>query len=108
MRNVINVLDPTGDIEITWDPDNPEEVAKARQMVLDLKSKGYSFFLVDGSEAPDEVTAGKGTLKARLVDAEELVPVDAPAEPSTEAPQETGRRGRRSTHAVATRPLRGG
>ncbi len=62
-----------GDILIQWDTEDPVEIAKARLAVLALKNQGYSFFLADGSPAPDEVSAGGGSLTVRRIDVEEIL-----------------------------------
>ncbi len=95
-------LDPCGDIRITWNEADPADVDRARQEVAELKSQGYSFFLVDGSTA-DEVAAGRGTLNCRRVEAEEIV---QDAEPAVE-PKRRGRPPGPTT-AVAVRPVAGG
>jgi hypothetical protein len=114
------VLDPTGDVRITWNPSDPASCARAREEVAALKAAGYSFFLVDGEPA-DEIAAGglAGTLSCRRVEMEELLPA-SPEEERTppivpeEGPDERPKRGpgrprkREPVQAVATRPLQGG
>lgn len=73
MRTRIHKLCHEGDIIIQWDTESPEEIAKARQAVLDLKNQGYEFFLADGSPAPDEVSAGGGSLTVRRITVHEVL-----------------------------------
>lgn len=42
----IAVPDVTGDVKLTWDPDNPEEVRHARDHFEKLKKAGHLFFKV--------------------------------------------------------------
>lgn len=35
-----------GDVKITWNPKNPEEVKTAEEMFLSLKAKGHMFFKI--------------------------------------------------------------
>jgi len=86
-KTVLHILCAEGDIRLTWDSSNQAEVAEARAAVLDLKRQGFQFFLIDGSLAPDEVSAGQGTLNCRRVEAEALLPAEAPVEVA--APPET-------------------
>ena len=84
--NELSVLNESGDTQIKWSHDNPEEQAAARQQIADLKAAGYSFFLVTGDPA-DEVAAGAGELEMRRVEADEIVTLPAapgpPPEPGT-------------------------
>lgn len=63
----IAVLNSSGDLKITWDPEDADAVANAREEVAGLRAMGYSFFIADGSPA-DEVAAGRGELTFRRVD----------------------------------------
>jgi len=106
--NVLTVLDGSGDVQIEWEPGDAEACAKARQTVQDLKSRGYSFFLVSGLPA-DEVTAGQGKLIVRKLAADEIVEPTAPAPDNTMKQSEAKpTRGRPRKEVVAVRPLRGG
>lgn len=67
MKPTINVLGSRGHITLTWDPDDPEDVARARAEVETLRSAGYTFFLTEGAPA-DEVAAGRGQLLVRRLD----------------------------------------
>jgi len=106
----LHILNAEGDLTITWDESDAESVARARREVQDLKAQGYQFFLVDDSPA-DEVSAGRGTLKARRVEAEEVIPAEQPDSEAATAEEEPRRgrgRPRGATRVIATQPLRGG
>lgn len=45
-RNVMSILDMTGDTKVIWDPKNPDEVDAARQQFNTLKAKGFLAFSV--------------------------------------------------------------
>lgn len=97
MTHLIHALTSAGDLTITWDPEQPDQVAEAQQAFEDLKAQGYQFFLVDGSTV-EEITTGQGALKCRRVEPEAVEPKRRGRPRKTEEP----------TLAVATRPLRGG
>ena len=42
--STLEILDASGDITLQWDPDVPEEVAKAKAEFLKLQDCGYAFF----------------------------------------------------------------
>lgn len=42
----IRSLCAEGDIKLSWDPEKPEEVKRAREMFSDLRAKGHLFFKV--------------------------------------------------------------
>ncbi len=87
----LEVLGAKGHLTIKWDPANEEDANHVREEIQRLKAAGYSFFTSDDQPA-DEVTAGKGELTFRRIEAEEVT------KPSTG-------RGRRT---VATQPVAGG
>ncbi len=103
----LTILDHEGDTTLTWDPQNPEETAAARDTVLDLKKQGYAFFLVDGNPA-DEVTAGQGTLIVRKLTAQEVLEPEPEPEPEPAALAGRPRKGRPRKQVIATRPISGG
>lgn len=118
MITTLSVLNSTGDLKLTWDSNNSAECEAMRETVADLKAKGYSFFLVDGSPA-DEVSAGSGGLLVRRLAADELV--ETTTGPIAEASPTPKRRGRPpkakvtadtesglDRRVVAVRPVRGG
>ena len=43
----LHVLDATGDIKLTWDPENNDETDAVRAQFDAWKAKGYSAFRVD-------------------------------------------------------------
>lgn len=92
--DTLEVLNGSGHLTLTWNPDDATEVARAREEVAKLKAAGYQFFLVDDGPA-DEVVAGHGSLIVKRLED----PTEA------EAPIESPKHGRRS---VAVRPLQGG
>jgi hypothetical protein len=116
MTTILSILNGSGDTKVTWDHDNPEEVAQARQTVADLAALGYVFFLTDGTPADAVTAAGGGALIARKLAPDEVVaavaettlPADSPETP--ERPKRRGRppKVRPETNVVAARPLRGG
>jgi hypothetical protein len=53
------VMDDTGDSRIQWDPQNPEEVAKAEAHFNKLKTKGFLAYSVNKS-------GNRGTVIARF------------------------------------------
>jgi hypothetical protein len=127
MNATIAILNGRGDTRLEWDPADPARCEEMRQMVADLKSRGYVFFLADGATPADEVSAGAGTLLVRRVEADDVVDVAIEAatrpapgpepEPEPAPPAETGtgpdtkrRRGRppKAPAVVAVRPIQGG
>jgi hypothetical protein len=46
-RGVLSYLDPNaGDVRLTWEPGNTEDIATARQAFNDLRGKGYLAYKV--------------------------------------------------------------
>jgi len=105
----LTILGHEGDSTLTWNPQDPQEVAAARLTVLDLSKQGYAFFLVDGTPA-DAVTAGQGTLIVRKLTPEEVVepPAEKPPPDAASPPRRRGRKGVPNNTVVATRPIAGG
>lgn len=85
---VLEVLDSSGHLTLTWDPANPDEVAKAREEVKRLKEVGYTFYAVVGATGDDEVDAGNGTLIIQRIDDPICPPSVEPTE--EEFPPEPG------------------
>lgn len=104
----IEVLNGSGHLSLTWDSENPEEVAAVRAEVARLRAAGYSFFLTADQPA-DEVAAGGGRLLVRRIEDPTAVPMDDPTEPppATETEPNPARRGR-PRKTVAVQPMRGG
>ena len=46
----IAVPDVTGDVKLTWDPENPKEVAHAKDHFERLKTSGHIFFRIKSGE----------------------------------------------------------
>lgn len=44
----ITTPDVTGDVKITWDPTNPDDVKNAKDHFDKLKKSGHIFFKIDG------------------------------------------------------------
>lgn len=45
----IAMPDTTGDVKLSWDPENPEDVKNAKDHFDKLKSTGHIFFKIDGA-----------------------------------------------------------
>jgi hypothetical protein len=60
----INVPDATGHVEISWNPENPEEVKHAKAHFEKLKAAGHIFFEIapDGAKG-DKVDSWKESAK---------------------------------------------
>jgi hypothetical protein len=84
MNGTLEVLDPTGHVTLTWDPNDPDAVRTAEDEFERLKTAGFAFFVND---AETDALGESGTLDVR------------PA-----AAQTLRRRGR----TVAVRPMVGG
>lgn len=72
-KNVMHVLDRTGDSRFMWSPDNPDEIKAAKQHFKKLKDKGYLAYKVEDDGSKGEVirdfdeTAGKIIMSPQLV-----------------------------------------
>lgn len=100
-ENTLEVLNGTGHITVTWNPNVPEEVAKAQEEVSKLRALGYSFFVVVPGE--DAVLLGDGQLLVERVDD----PTAVKATTDTETAKSKGKAGKGKRH-VAVKPLGGG
>lgn len=101
MFDTLEVLGSSGHITVTWNPEDPAEVAKARAEVESLRAAGYSFFAVVG-ETEDPLAEGRGSLIVERVASPikgDATPTPAPAI----APEP--KKGRRN---VAVRHMQGG
>lgn len=88
-RDTLEVLNGSGHLSLSWDPENEREVAEARAEVERLKAAGYSFFLVNDGPA-DEVAAGHGALDVvRIEDPILTLSVHENTPPIMEAAAET-------------------
>lgn len=50
MKNVLCVMNRTGDTRLMWNPNVHDEVAAAKKMFDDLKAKGYLAYSVEGEK----------------------------------------------------------
>lgn len=64
MMNAVSILDASGHLNLTWDPESPQDVADAERAVLALQREGFVFWRTEGRGA---------SLAARHMDAAELV-----------------------------------
>ena len=104
----LEVLNGSGHLSVTWDPSNPEEIEKARQVVEDLKAVGYRFYAV----TDDPISSGNGNLIVERIE----TPI-RPPEPTSEAASDessqpkkgkTGKKGPQDRKTVAVRQMAGG
>ena len=116
--DTLEILTGRGHLTLTWDPELPEDVARARVEVERLRAAAYQFFLVEGGPA-DPVAAGRGTLEVRRINdptaADEIavaVTTRHPGEPliapAGETPTETEPKRRGGRRSVAARQMGGG
>jgi hypothetical protein len=109
MMRVVEVLDRSGHLSLTWDPAIPESVERARGDFEVLQQAGYQFFRVLNQDEPTGFAPHEGALVVKRVDASDVAPVAAPAQPTRAV-----RRGRKpkaepgQERTVAMRPMRGG
>lgn len=114
MIHTVEVLDRSGHLSLTWDPEIPESVERARGDFETLRQAGYSFFrVVDQTEA-ERFAGSEGALLVKRVDADEVAPVAEPVE-KVRAAQRRGRGHPQKPagaapgeRVVAVRPMRGG
>lgn len=85
-HHVLQILDSSGDLTLTWNPEDPEDVARARAEVDRLKAAGYTFFAVVGATGADEIECGNGELIVRHIQSPLELEEDLPPEPGEEAP----------------------
>jgi hypothetical protein len=127
-ESTIEVLDASGHLSFKWDPNNPEDVARARLEVKRLKAMGYTFYaVVSGEQHGDEVAVGNGQLVVEHI--EEPLPPEPSVEDSLRAssgvmtseeaaqapepvdvPEAAGskKKGQKGKRTVAMRPMAGG
>jgi hypothetical protein len=86
--NTLEILDPSGHLTLSWNPNDPAEVEKARAEFARLKGCGFAFFASEQDEKPKLRIGRSGRLEGRLVQVKEF---------DTEAER-----------TVAVRPMRGG
>lgn len=82
MPDSLEVLNGSGHLTLTWDPDDPAEVAKAREMVERLRSEGYVFFVVEDAVGSDTVSRGAGRIIVDRINDPTRPPVPSAPPPS--------------------------
>ena len=87
MMGTLEVMDPCGHVTLTWDPDDPEQVAKAEAEFERLKGCGFAFFSADHAETEETALGTSGALDVRPAVVKQL---------------------RRRGRTVAVRPMQGG
>ncbi len=102
MQHVMEVLDASGHVELTWTPGDAESEATARAEFDRLKAAGFAFFSTPGDDAEEVMgwpTRGRppAWTKAGTLD----VRTEPIAEQTTEFRPYASR-------TVAVRPMRGG
>lgn len=45
--HVMQIMDPTGHTEITWNPEDADEVRMAREMFESMRERGHSIFRIN-------------------------------------------------------------
>ena len=100
------VLDASGHLTLTWNPDDAADVARARAEVENLRAAGYGFFAIEGAEGVDELEHGKGHLVVRRAD---QVVQEVPAKRRGRPPgSKNVPKAEPKTKHVAVRQMRGG
>lgn len=101
--NEMQILSEEGHLSLTWNPDKPDEIDRARDEFNRLKKVGYAFFATPDEDSPEVAKFGKsgypvkaGRLEARIGDSGLVMP-----EQVTEFKPKARR-------TVAVRPMRGG
>lgn len=115
MSDTLEVLNGSGHLTLSWNPEDPDEVARARETVNHLKSQGYTFFVVAGSVGDDAVEQGAGRIIVDRIEDPTAPPLtiapEAPASLALEASETpkvtTPPKGKGRRH-VAVRPMAGG
>lgn len=89
---ILEVLDPSGHLVLTWNPNEPASVEQARAEFERLKGCGFGFFIGEAEDAP-KVTRLKGAALQRS--GELVIRSTRTFDPEAE-------------RTVAVRPMRGG
>ena len=92
MTHVLEVMDASGHLTLTWDPDKPDEVAQARAEFARLKAAGFAFFATACGGTEDAQTVKRLGTTGELRVVPEQVKAFAP----------------HARRTVAVRPMRGG
>lgn len=72
-KNVLHIMDRTGDTKLMWSPDNPDEVQVAKEAFDKLKKKGHLAYTVNDDGKKGDVitrfdkTAGRIIMSPQLV-----------------------------------------
>jgi hypothetical protein len=106
--NTLEILGREGHISVAWDPDNPEEVEKARAEFNRLLEAGFMLFVVT---AVKEFPEGAGEVTAELVAAPPPLPAGKPdpsSPPATARGEQTRKFQPKAKRTVAVRPMQGG
>jgi hypothetical protein len=109
--HVIEVLDRSGHLSLTWDPTIPESVERARAEFELLQQSGYQFFRVLNQDEPTGFAPQDGALVVKRVEAADVAPAVAPVPPMRRRgrpPKERPTEEPRQERTVAMRPMRGG
>jgi hypothetical protein len=101
MIGTLKILDASGHLTLSWNPDDPADVAKAEAEFERLKAQGYAFFYSPAASAKPVSRFRKG---AAFFDVRASA---LPAESAPPAPEQTTEF-RPEGRTVAVRPLRGG
>lgn len=72
-KNVLHIMDRTGDTKMTWSPDSPEEVANAKENFDRLKKKGFLAYTVKDDGSKGEVIKDFDKTAGRIIMAPQLV-----------------------------------
>jgi hypothetical protein len=67
MEGTLAVLDKSGDSRMQWNPNSPEEVAKARARFDEFRNKGYLAYKVSPSGGQGEVISAFDEAAARII-----------------------------------------
>ena len=92
--HTMEILDPSGHLTLSWEPDDPASVERAREEFTRLQGLGFAFF---STQAPDAVKVVR--LKARALKQAGSLDV-RPVLTKTFEP--------RARRTVAVRPMQGG
>lgn len=103
MTHVLEVLDPTGHVELRWDPADPDSVKRAEAEFNRMQDAGFTFFTTASPDASKVKKLTKkqkerGTLNGRFIEE---------AEPAEEFEQVREFKPRRR-RTVAVRQMAGG
>src|SRR5258708_2926063 len=104
MRGTIEVMDGSGHVTISWDSEDPAEVAKVREEFARLKAAGYAFFTTADETGYEVAALGAGLAKSGSLAARLVNPGALQSAPEPELRQ-TRRFNRRAGRTVAVAPM---